>query len=514
MAIGLDDRAAFASLVEKVATPRTGRFAGWQMAALSGILDALDRHQQPLDGLVDSKTQAQIKRVLEAARTVAMDAKARPGDRQTAIGLLGHEKSHRADDLVLLGKLLVPQNAAAIQSAAVAALGRMADDRAAALLLRGWKTYTPALQAQALDLLLSRRPWQPRLLAALEKNAIPPGSVDAARRQRLLRHPDKEIRVRAAGIFASPTNTDRRKVLGAYAGVLKLPGDRTRGKAVFGKRCAVCHRLDGVGHEVGPDLAALANKSPQYLLTEILDPNRNVDSRFVEYTASTKTGRSFTGLLAAETATSVTLRGQEGKEQVLLRSDLEELTSTGRSLMPEGLEKDLTRQDLVDVIAYLMPQDPPPKHCPGNQPAIVKPVKGRYALLASNAAIHGAQITFEQPFQNIGYWHGANDRVVWTVAVAKAATFDVWLDWACDDSVAGNAYVFEGGKEPLRGKVAGTGGWDKYRQRKIGTVGLAAGTQRLTLRPDGESIRGALLDLRGIYLVPAGQKPVIAGASR
>jgi putative heme-binding domain-containing protein len=153
--------------------------------------------------------------------------------------------------------------------------------------------------------------------------------------------------------LASSISPDREKVLESYHAVTSMPGDRIRGKAVFAKACATCHRLQDMGHEVGPDLAALSNKSPEYLLTEILAPNKNVDARYVEYLAVTRAGRVFTGILANETATSVTLRGQEAKEQVLLRSELEELRSTGKSLMPEGLEKDLSRQDLADVLAYL-----------------------------------------------------------------------------------------------------------------------------------------------------------------
>jgi putative heme-binding domain-containing protein len=111
--------------------------------------------------------------------------------------------------------------------------------------------------------------------------------------------------------------------------------------------------LQDVGNEVGPDLTALSNKTPQYLLIEILAPNKNVDTRYIEYVALTKNGRTFTGILASESATSITLRGQEGKEQVLLRSELEELQSSGKSMMPEGLEKDLSKQDLADLIAYV-----------------------------------------------------------------------------------------------------------------------------------------------------------------
>src|SRR5262249_15586828 len=158
-------------------------------------------------------------------------------------------------------------------------------------------------------------------------------------------------------------------------------------------------------HEVGPDLAAQAGKSPAYWLTEIFDPNRNVDSRYVQYTAVTRRGRTLVGLLTSETATSVTLRAQEGKEEVLLRAELEELASSGKSLMPEGLKKALSKQDVADLIAYVNVITPPPRRFPGNRPEVVKVANGGYALLATNAEIHGKEIVFEEPFRNLGYWH-------------------------------------------------------------------------------------------------------------
>ena len=77
--------------------------------------------------------------------------------------------------------------------------------------------------------------------------------------------------------------------------------------------------------------------------------------------------------------------------------------------MPVGLEKDLSKQSMADVIAYLAAAGPPPKSFEGNAPAIVKPVVGALALLASSAEIYGDQIVFEEPFRNIGYWHGSVD---------------------------------------------------------------------------------------------------------
>ena len=118
-------------------------------------------------------------------------------------------------------------------------------------------------------------------------------------------------------------------------------------------------------------------------------------ARYVEYTAVTKAGRTFTGLLAAETATGITLRSQEGKEQVLLRSELDELQSSGKSLMPEGLEKDLPLPDMADLLAFLrssLPQSPR-KVFAGNQPELVRAgADGALQLRASNCAIYGTTV--------------------------------------------------------------------------------------------------------------------------
>src|SRR5262249_9452877 len=152
--------------------------------------------------------------------------------------------------------------------------------------------------------------------------------------------------------------------------VFDLQGDSKSGLEVFSKHCATCHKLGSVGHEVGPDLASLGDKSPQALLIAILDPNRAVEARYVNYTATTKAGLSSTSALASEPGTSVTLVGPDGKKQVILRTELDDLTSSGKSLMPEGLEKELKPQDLADLIAHVRSIGPErkPKIFAGNKP--------------------------------------------------------------------------------------------------------------------------------------------------
>jgi putative membrane-bound dehydrogenase-like protein len=353
MATVLGDKRSLPAILRKATAPQAGRFAHWQWAGLAGVLDALERHGQSLSSLGDEALTRQIRQMLQEARRAAADMGAPETDRVAAVQVLGREPAEQEAEMAVLAKLLVPQNAVSLQSVVIAALGRISNDRVAAALIAGWKGYTPTLRSQVLDVLLSRDAWQQQMLRSIEKNELLASQLDAKHRQRLLAQKDDRLRVEAAKLLAGAASPDREKVLHNYREVASMPGDRTRGKALFAKTCAACHRLQDVGNEVGPDLAALTNKSPQYLLTAILVPNKNVDTRYIEYLAVNKAGRTYTGILASETATSITLKGQQGQEQVLLRSELEELQSTGKSLMPEGLEKDLSKQDLADLIAYL-----------------------------------------------------------------------------------------------------------------------------------------------------------------
>ena len=149
----------------------------------------------------------------------------------------------------------------------------------------------------------------------------------------------------------------------SFIGDNKLPNKEAElGKKLFFEKilskdssvsCASCHKLGGVGNDVGPDLASVGDKSVDGLLTAILDPNREAQPNFQTYTALTKQGTIFTGIISAETAASLTLKRAEAKEDVVLRDTLDELLSNGVSLMPEGLEKDIDPQQLADIIAAL-----------------------------------------------------------------------------------------------------------------------------------------------------------------
>jgi putative heme-binding domain-containing protein len=240
---------------------------------------------------------------------------------------------------------------------------------------------------------------------------------------------------------------------------------------VFAKRCAVCHRLRGVGQDVGPNLASLTDYSPAALLVGILDPNRAVEAKYLDYLAITTSGLSHTGLLSNETGNSVTLLGQEGKQQTILRTELEALQATGKSLMPEGLEKDLSREDLANVIAYLRGSGAPRKQFPANHPRLITPTTdGTLQLYPTTCEIYGPTVVMQHLFKNLGHWQSENDRVVWNVELSKAGRYQVALNYACLEKDAGNSWLLEAGDKQLTGKVAATGSLDRYVEVPAGQI--------------------------------------------
>ena len=154
-------------------------------------------------------------------------------------------------------------------------------------------------------------------------------------------------------LFSSIGSGQRAEVFATYQPTLSLEGQADRGAVLFKKTCSTCHKHRDIGNDLGPRLANLKNKSPEALLTAILDPNQAVEDKYRGYIVLTSDGRTVNGLLESETASSITLVEPNGKEHVLLRIDIDEMTSTGKSFMPEGLENDLSPQDLADVISFV-----------------------------------------------------------------------------------------------------------------------------------------------------------------
>jgi putative membrane-bound dehydrogenase-like protein len=439
---------------------------------------------------------------IEQARSVVNDENADAKLRVSSMRLLGHEPERREADLKTLTNLLRPIQPLEVQLGAVGALSRLRPKETPALLLENWGSRGPAVRGAILDQLLSRNEWTQALLKAMESAPDLAASLDATRRAALLRHENAAIRKRAEKILGAPTTSDVQPIIDGLAKEMAgLTGKPAEGRAVFEARCSKCHRVGDVGTQVGAELAAFAGRSPDALLVAIVDPNRAVEDRYMEYRAITRDERMVIGMIASETGTAITLRGPEGKDETILRTDLKELTASRRSMMPEGLEKGLTAQQTADLIAFITSARPR-REFPGNLPETVRAGEdGSLALPASKASIYGGNIAFELKHRNIGFWDGPDDYVSWAIEVPRAGAYAVELEWACRDNASGNTFRIAAGGAELSGVVPGTGMWDDYETRGFGRIQLKEGPQPLVVRP-GEGLKGPLMDLRTVRLVP------------
>jgi putative membrane-bound dehydrogenase-like protein len=227
-------------------------------------------------------------------------------------------------------------------------VGRLQPQNGPEFLLAGWNERTPAVRMQILETLLSNDGWTLALLKRPEAKGC-----DAATRARLIKHPKKQIAQQAATVFADASSSTRAAVVEKFKPALKLKGDAAKGKTTFAQVCISCHKLDGVGIELGPDLRSVVQHDAEKLLNSILDPSAIIEPGFMAYHCTLKSGEQLYGVIATETSASLTLKMAGNMTKSVLRSEIEKLQSTGASLMPEGLEAALTPQSLADLIAYL-----------------------------------------------------------------------------------------------------------------------------------------------------------------
>ena len=289
------------------------------------------------------------------ARAALADSAAPLPLRIQAIALLQRTPLEEVQDLFV--ERLSTREPRELQLTSVRAIAAYGTPAAADVLIERSKTLSPAVRAELVDLLASRPAWHAPLFAAIDAGTIRGADVSVPRRALLLRSTDAAIKTRAESLFGAAAVSSRQAALDSHAKTLDLASDPKRGFTVFQRECSQCHRSRDVGFEVGPPLASIRNRSPQELLVHILDPNREFGPNFVDYVAVLKDGRSVTGLLASETESRIVLLRPQGLREEVARADLDELSSTGKSLMPEGLEQRVTAQELADLIDYLLHPD-------------------------------------------------------------------------------------------------------------------------------------------------------------
>ncbi len=367
LALNTAARGDFEQLQKLAALIGTSKQSGlwWQTALVTGLADGLPRCQNsaipkslaallqtPPESLRES-LNATAKVVQQAAET-AVDPKYNDVDRISAMGLMSHLPPEALT--MALETLLQPNESTSCQQAAINAARRSGRAELSGIVLSHWDQLKPQSRSSALDLLLMRKESASELLNKMVASDISPSAVSINQRLILLKHPDEAIRNTAIQLFGGNVSANRKEVADQYAKSLDLKGDARRGAAVYEKTCSKCHRINGIGHNVGPDISDTRARARDALLYDILDPNRRVDPQFTEYIVVTTDGRTFNGLLKAESTDSITLRQPEGREETIIRSNIEDFKTTNKSLMPEGIERDVTVEQMADVLEFLKGQ--------------------------------------------------------------------------------------------------------------------------------------------------------------
>ncbi len=350
--------------------------AWWQAAALDGMTQGLRggvpapvkaAAQRPLLTLFASTDAAVRRSAIRLLETVGLDASGAAPAIAAAAKTVQDKQSDaalRADAVSLLAladagsrqemfrALVDPREPEAVQMAACRALGRVSGPAPAEFLIRNWRNMTPAVRMEAADAIYREASRMPLVLAALKSGDIQAWTLAFRHKRNLIMHKDPAIRDAARPLLEA-TAGDRAQVIAKYQPSLDLKADTSRGKQVFEQICKKCHKLDGNGAEVGPDLATVRSQPKQALLTDILNPSQSISQGFEAFVVDTTSGGTLDGVLGPQTPATITLRHEEGKQDVIQRKDIREMRVTNLSAMPGDLEKQIDVQQMADLLEYL-----------------------------------------------------------------------------------------------------------------------------------------------------------------
>ena len=252
--------------------------------------------------------------------------------------------------------LVTPRTSPALAAGLIDAVALSESPEAGAALAQALPRLTPGAKPVALKALLGRAEWTKALLDAAGADKVRLSELALDQQQALAAHPDPAIAGRAKSMLGKGgglPDADRQKVIEEVSAVALGAGDASIGKSVFTQNCAKCHRHNGEGGKVGPDLSGMNTHPKAELLIHILDPSRSVEGNYVQYSLATTDGRVLAGLLAAESKTTVELLDAEGKKSTVLRDEIEEFAASKKSLMPEGFEKLIPAKSLADLLEFL-----------------------------------------------------------------------------------------------------------------------------------------------------------------
>ncbi|MBS0204671.1 MAG: c-type cytochrome [Planctomycetes bacterium] len=366
-------------LSQLAAKVQTGEIKGDTLNSLKGVMSKpmspllADQSAHPLAGDAallavswgDPRGLPQIRRLL-SARTFPSD------QRLKALNAL--IATQDAQVLKSVAAVLTDNTEPAdFKSQILLVVGRIDDPKVAGVMLGEFPKMEPDLQSKTIELLTQRAAWARQLLTAIGDKQIPATVINLNQARRLKELKDEELTKLLAthwGQVREGRDPNREQYIASMKALIRQsPGDPLVGEKAFKKVCAQCHKIYGEGVEVGPDITRNGRNDFTQLLSNVFDPSLVIGAGYRSYTVVTNGGRVLNGLLAEDSPQRVVLKIQGGKQEVIARSDIDEIKVSEISLMPEQLEKQLSPQEIVDLFAFITldkhPSDPSAKRLPG-----------------------------------------------------------------------------------------------------------------------------------------------------
>ncbi len=281
------------------------------------------------------------------------------------IAAIKSARQSRSDDLRrALLKVVRSDGSDAVRLEAVRALGEAGVEETGQQLLGGWSTMTPAVQRSVAELCTTRWQWRWQLFSAVEKGGVKRGDLPPTVIRTLVTAKEQAERVKAQQLFGkvNATSTEKLKLIAEKRRVvIEGPVDLGAGKEQARKSCLICHKLHGEGAEVGPDLTGVGRSSLDALLHNVIHPNEIIGQGYENVIVETKDGRTLAGRVVENSASRVRLLMAGPVEEVISKGDVQGMTTSENSVMPEGLEQ-IPDADFRNLIWYILapPQDGKP----------------------------------------------------------------------------------------------------------------------------------------------------------
>lgn len=294
---------------------------------------------------------AVLNKAIAQAVAITQNTQLPDGKRADAIDFLalGNPPEYQS----MLQGLLTPQEQPVVKLAALRVLNLVPSTAVSEYLVEHWSGFTKEIRDAAVRVFMSDTARMRVLITAMEQNKIATSNVSFWTGIALMQVSDDQLRERARSVFARNAE-EAKRISKEYQAALDREGDPESGKTVYMQNCALCHQKKGqYGVAFGPDLGTIHNWKKQDILANILDPNLSIMAGYDLWEIDLNSGESVQGVIAAETAAAITIKNVGNYEKTISRQDIKALKSLSVSAMPAGLEKNISKEQMADLIAFL-----------------------------------------------------------------------------------------------------------------------------------------------------------------